>query len=206
VALSSRQSAAVAALSRIWRDVDVSALGDAAQLMWQAAGAADTPGRVIAAANQVLPRPEDAIAALWQAATTLREHRGDGHVAALVTTGITPCQSHLLKIGAGESETEPLRLSRGWPDEEWAAAADELNARGWTGPNGELTDAGNAARAEVETSTDLAAATPWQALGPGNTERLAELLGPLAAAVIDAGAFPSHNPVGLSEPREQRAF
>ena len=42
------------------------------------------------AANQALPRPAQPHLALWQAATTLREHRGDGHIAVLVARGVTP--------------------------------------------------------------------------------------------------------------------
>jgi hypothetical protein len=35
------------------------------------------------------------VTVLWQAATVLREHRGDGHVAALVVEGLDGCQAHV---------------------------------------------------------------------------------------------------------------
>ena len=43
---------------------------------------------------------------------TLREHRGDGHIAVLVARGIRPAEAHLLKSGAGDSdEADPQDCS-----------------------------------------------------------------------------------------------
>jgi hypothetical protein len=36
------------------------------------------------------------VARLWHAATLLREHRGDGHIAALVIGGIGGTEAHVL--------------------------------------------------------------------------------------------------------------
>lgn len=41
-------------------------------------------------ANRDLAQPEDPVARLWQLSTTLREHRGDGHVAAWTAEGFAP--------------------------------------------------------------------------------------------------------------------
>ncbi|MDQ4118140.1 MAG: hypothetical protein M3235_14440 [Actinomycetota bacterium] len=192
-ALEARASGAARALRRLWgSDVDVS---EAADLAWAASQAADDPGRVLGAANRAVPRPDDPVRALWQAATTLREHRGDGHVAVLVTRGIGPVQAHLLKLASGGIDPDMLRQSRRWSDEEWAAAGTRLRERGWLDADGRLTDAGTAERDEIERLTDAAAVAPWAAIGPQRTERLAELLEPLAAAV--AGELPPGNPVGL---------
>jgi hypothetical protein len=38
-----------------------------------------------------LPWPEDEWAQLWHAFSLLREHRGDGHLAALVGAASTAC-------------------------------------------------------------------------------------------------------------------
>ena len=38
---------------------------------------------------------------LWQATTVLREHRGDGHVAALVDAGLNGLEAHITFVGAG---------------------------------------------------------------------------------------------------------
>ena len=40
--------------------------------------------------------PSEPVARLWHAATLLREHRGDGHIAALVAAGIGGTEAHVL--------------------------------------------------------------------------------------------------------------
>ena len=57
---------------------------EAADLAGRAAGAVAPAGRPLAAANAGLPVPDAPHLALWQAVTTLREHRGDGHNVALL--------------------------------------------------------------------------------------------------------------------------
>lgn len=151
---------------------------------------------MLGAANQALDRPDEPHLALWQATTTLREHRGDGHIAALVSHGIGPVQAQLLKAAAGESDAGLLRAGRKWDDEAWREATESLRAQGWLDDEGNLTAAGRAAHEEVERLTDAAALSPWRGLGDRDTERLAELLAPLARAA--AGVIPAGNPVGLA--------
>ncbi|MFF9180116.1 MULTISPECIES: SCO6745 family protein [Streptomyces] len=201
--LAARADAMDAAMTELFgADVTGSAwFAEAADLAWAAASAADTAGRVLAAANQALDRPERPTARLWQAVTTLREHRGDGHVAALVSRRLGPVEAMLLKAAAGESDGALLRETRKWEQSDWAAAGDRLRARGLLAADGSLTAAGAAARAEVEALTDAAAEGPWAALGPDRTARLAALLDPLADAVEKAGLLPPGNPVGLTPRR-----
>src|SRR4051812_44718470 len=119
-ALAARLAGAGAALQRLWGPrLHSSQLRAAADILWEASQATDTAGRVLAAANRALPRPGPAHLALWQAATTLREHRGDGHNACLVTYGVDPAQAHLLKIAAGETDPTAPREGRNWPTEQW---------------------------------------------------------------------------------------
>ncbi|MET1075184.1 MAG: hypothetical protein ABWY11_21240, partial [Umezawaea sp.] len=63
--------------------------GRLADDLWSLASALPCDGRVLAAANQALPRPEAPLPRLWLATTILREPRGDGPVAALLTAGLT---------------------------------------------------------------------------------------------------------------------
>ena len=135
--------------------------------------------------------------ALWQAATTLREHRGDGHIAVLVARGVAPVASHLIKAAAGESDPEVLRTGRKFAEPAWAEGAAALRADGVLTADGQLTEAGRRLHAEIEDATDAAAAGPWHALGDAATTRLADLLAPLAAAVLDSGTLPQPNPVGF---------
>jgi helix-turn-helix protein len=198
-ALAARLDGAGAALRRLWGDdvVGAPATVEAAELAWRAAAAAGCAGRVLAAANQVLPRPPEPHLALWQAATTLREHRGDGHIAVLVARGITPVGSHLIKAAAGESDPEVLRTGRKFDEQAWDEGAAALRADGVLTADGQLTDAGGRLHAEIEDTTDAAADGPWRALGDAATNRLADLLAPLAAAVLDSGTLPQPNPVGF---------
>ncbi|KOV65537.1 hypothetical protein ADK64_14275 [Streptomyces sp. MMG1121] len=171
---------------------------EAADLAWEAAAAADTTGRVLAAANQALERPERATARLWQGLTTLREHRGDSHVAVLVGQGLGPVEAMVLKAAAGESDGAFLRETRKWEQPDWEAAGTRLRERGLLAADGSPTPAGAALRAEVEALTDAAAEGPWAALGADRGARLAALLEPLARAVEGSGLLPPGNPVGLT--------
>jgi hypothetical protein len=197
-AVEVRARAAGAALRSVVPDADVTA--ETADAVEAAATQAECAGRVLAAANAALPRRDDPHERLWQATTTLREHRGDGHVAALVAADVSPVESHLLKVAAGESPEESLRLGRAWDDDRWLAGSRRLRDRGWTDAAGALTDAGRAARADVERRTDRAASGPWEAIGEAATARVATLLRPFADAVAASGVVPFPNPVGLTWP------
>jgi hypothetical protein len=201
-AIDARSTATGDALRRVFasQGIDDDHVGRAADALEQAAAAVDVAGRVLAAANAALPPREDPYERLWQATATLREHRGDGHVAALVAADVTPVESHLLKIAAGETEEERLRLGRAWDDEQWAAGRGRLHDRGWADPAGDLTVEGRAARDELERRTDVSASAPWRALGQQRTTEVAALLRPLAHAVADSGTVPFPNPVGLGWP------
>jgi hypothetical protein len=140
--------------------------------------------------------------ALWQATTTLREHRGDGHIAVLLARGVSPVQAHLIKAAAGEADPTVLRESRRWSADAWRNAVKELSATGWLDVAAHLTPAGAAQHDEIEAATDRAAMQPWRALGEPATARLAELVTPLAAAVVGSGILPTSNPVGLTAHRQ----
>ncbi|MGW2746480.1 SCO6745 family protein [Streptomyces sp. NPDC001450] len=204
--LAARWEAMDAAMTRLFGpDVTGSTeLAEAADLAWEAAAAADVPGRVLAAANQALERPERATVRLWQALTTLREHRGDGHVAVLVGLGLGPVEAMVLKAAAGESDGVFLRETRRWEPADWAAAEAALRERGFLAEDGSLTRAGVAGRAHIETRTDEAAERPWTALGTERSARLAELLEPLARTVEVSGLLPPGNPVGLTRRESAR--
>jgi len=170
-------------------------LTEAAALLREAAEAIDILGRPLGAANAALPWPEDPVDVLWHATTILREHRGDGHVAALLVEGLDGCESLALRT-AIDIERAVLQLARGWTDEEWDAATARLIERGWLDAQGRPTDTALAARKRIEAVTDRLASGPWHALGPERTARLARLLEPFARAASAALPFP--NPIGTT--------
>lgn len=190
-ALRARQDGAVAALRTVLGTDSPDGLAEIVTDLEAAVACLDPAGRVLGAANAALPTPDHPLARLWQAATTLREHRGDGHIATLVAAGVDGCEALAWRDardgGTGERE------HRGWTDEQWAAARARLADRGWLAADGSLTEVGREERAAVERATDRAAAAPWRGLGARRTARLAERLAPLTSA---AGALlPPMHPI-----------
>jgi hypothetical protein len=198
-ALAARLDGARAALAAVLPDPPDGHLAEAAALLRRAAEAAGTDGfagRALAAANADLPWPDDPLGTLWQAATVLREHRGDGHVAALLVAGLDGAESLVWRASL-DSSRDLLQPARGWTDQQWEAAAARLSARGWLA-DGVATDAAHATHDAVERDTDALASEPWRALGPAATAQLAEFLVPVAEAARRLLPYPS--PIGLPQP------
>jgi hypothetical protein len=195
-ALAVREAGAVSALSRVLGDLKEAA-GSAADMLAVAAAGVDCSGRVLAAANAALPVPSGPIARLWHAATVLREHRGDGHFAALLAADVDGCESNVLRA-AFDLPRETIQPLRGWTDGQWDAAVGRLAGRGMIGNDGAATPAGTELRASVEATTDAAAARPW--LDHEFTADLADVLFPIARAC--SAELPALNPVGVPMPKE----
>ena len=201
VALDARLAGVDAAVRRVLGDAWPGSpeAAEAAELAGVAAAGVDRPGRVLAAANAGLPSPDEPHLSLWQSLTTLREHRGDGHVVALLQREVDGVAAHVLAAAAGRSTREWLLRARGWDDAAWDDAVDRLTGRGWL-DDGELTAEGLAMIAAIEADTDRLALAPWRALGDAGCDRLAELLAPVRRAVVAAGEWPDHNPIGALDP------
>jgi len=178
--------------------VDSTELAEAAALARRAVEAVDLAGRPLAAAVAALQWPEAPHLQLWHAATVLREHRGDGHVAALLVAGLDPVESLVSFAAIGAASVERFE-SRGWSAGEWAAGRRRLSARGLVDEEGTATEAGRAVRRRVEDDTDRLAAVPWRTLGPDATGRLAELLGEFWVAVLSSGLLPSETTLGIGK-------
>lgn len=198
-ALRVREDGAVASLADLFEKAgtDTDLVAEAVALLDDALGYLDHSGRALGGANAALPQPDRPLARLWHATTVLREHRGDGHIAAAVTEGIDGCEVLVLRSTLDGTDGSMQRL-RGWTTEEWAAAQGRLADRGWLTAQGAITDAGRAVYQRVEDVTNRLAAAPWQGLGAERLERLVTCLTPLARATAAVMPFP--NPVGLSAP------
>src|SRR6266567_71482 len=177
--------------------VSSAAVAKAAELASMAARATATAGRPLAAANSALPWPTQPHLRLWQAATILREARGDGHVASLVVAGLSPCEALVTASAAGGPPAELLRERRKWSQAEWDESVARLRSRGWLDERGALTDAGAAGRAAVERRTDELMKPTWDALGAEQAARLESLLLPIRTEIVAAGGLPVPNPLGL---------
>ncbi|MDT0276508.1 SCO6745 family protein [Blastococcus goldschmidtiae] len=200
-ALDARVAGVDAAVSRVLGEewTGSGAAIEAMELAATAAAAVDHPGRPLAAANSAVAVAGEPHLVLWQALTTLREHRGDGHTVALVAREVDGVQAHVLAAAAGRSDRAWLQKARGWDDAAWDGAATRLTDRGWLAGDG-LTAEGLAMVTSIEADTDRLALGPWRALGAPGCDRLAELLRPVRRAVVAAGLWPAGNPIGVPEP------
>lgn len=188
-ASAARQRGSVAALRRLLGDLaDPAGVARAADLLVKAGTSGSTEGRALYAAVMTLPIPTEPLARLWHGANLLREHRGDGHVAALVTAGIGRTEAHVLHaLSEGMPANEFGRVSH-LPATHLAAVIDGMRTRGLVGTDGWLTDAGRKTKARVEAMTDELAAPAYDVLDPEEREKLIEDLEPLAARLLDAGS------------------
>ena len=189
IALAARERGSVAALRRILDDLaDAPTLARAAKLATKAATGAPTEGRVIYAALRALPVPEEPVARLWHAATLLREHRGDGHIAALVAEGIGGTEAHVLHALSEGIPAEKFGRVHHLPAVRLAAVVDRMRARGLIEASGWLSDAGLQSKERIESLTDDLAAPAYDSLTPSELDQLIADLEPISAALGAAGS------------------
>lgn len=195
--LAARLRAVDKAIRALPGDLPASAeVAEAASIAREAAEAARHAGRPLSAANADLPWSDDPHLVLWQALTILRENRGDGHIAALLTSDLDACEALVSFAAVGAASTEAF-ASRGWTEMEWATAGERLTARGWITGEGHITDQGRDGRNRIELLTDQLALRPWSTLGAEKAERLTQVTMPLLVAVLESGRFPSENTLGI---------
>jgi hypothetical protein len=196
--IARRWTAAAQTLRRVATDEQLAAACGALEDLAVVASAAQIDGRPLYAANRVLRLPDEPVAALWQLTTTLREQRGDAHVAALRAHAISGLHAHILHAAAHATDAAVLRDNRGWTATEWTDSKRVLADRNLLRADGSLTDYGRALHHQVEADTDLAATEPFA--GPAGQQMMSGLISalePLASAVWHSGLLPYPNPMGL---------
>lgn len=175
---AARLGGATAALRRLVGAEHTSTIAAAADLTGRCVQSLPLPGRPMAAAQAGLARPGDPLAALWHDCTVLREHRADGHLAAVAVAGLEWPDPHLLQ---GAQVDVRQQEYRGWDDDAWQRAAERTRGR----------DLG-----EVEKLTDELSAPAFDPLDAAELNELAELLAPLAR--LTSGQIPYPNAMALS--------
>ncbi|MFK0252547.1 hypothetical protein [Streptomyces sp. NPDC090445] len=194
-AVAARLRAADRTLRRLLGDDTVAspAMAEAADLALRATEACTRHARPLYAAHADLPVPEEPHLRLWHATTLLREHRGDGHVAALLLAGLDPLEALVTHSATGRGmNAKWIKAVRGWEQEDIDDAAARLRARGLLDTEGDLTAEGTAVRERLEDETDRLDAAPYEHLGAEGLARLTELGGGFVAKAVSAGAFPSN--------------
>ncbi len=192
--LAARLRAVDTTLRRLLGDEAVASpeMAEAARLALRATEACSPSGRPLYAAHAALAVPDEPHLAYWHAATLLREHRGDGHLAALLDAELDPVEALVSHTATGKSMTPTWNLNtRGWTRDDWDAAVERLRGRGLVAADGELTESGVALRKAIEERTDRLDRAPYEHLGAADVERLTELGTVFAGAALQAGAFPA---------------
>jgi hypothetical protein len=186
-AIAARQTGCVRALRRILGQlVDAPAFARAADLLLEAATNAPVGGRPMYAALRAIPIPDEAVAGLFHAASLLREHRGDGHIAALMIEGVGGLEAHVLLALDMGMPAEKFGRIHHLPAPQLAAVIDGMRDRGLIGADGWLSEAGLAVKQRVESLTDDLAAKPYERLEPGELDELMAALEPLANRLLAA--------------------
>ncbi|WP_329381151.1 hypothetical protein OG625_16735 [Streptomyces sp. NBC_01351] len=191
-AVLARQSAAGTALERLLGadTVESPELAHAAKLAAEAAAGCAFPGRPLYAANAALEQPETPHIALWHAATMLREHRGDGHIAVLGYFELTGVEALVIDCASKHGMAKEIVMpQRGWVEADWSAARERLLARDLVDADGALTARGAALRDEVERETDRLDRAPYAALSGTDVETLATYVHGLVNTAARSGAF-----------------
>ncbi|GAB2573712.1 SCO6745 family protein [Kribbella endophytica] len=188
--LAARERGCVRALRAILGDLaDSPVIARAAELFTRAAFSAPVEGRMLYAGLRSLPVPEEPVARLWHAATLLREHRGDGHLAALVAAGISGQESHVLQALLFDMKPRDFGRLDPLTDEQLEAVIDGLRTRGLVDDEGWFTPAGRKLRTEIEDLTDELAAPAYTCLAPHEIEELTTTLAPLVQKIVAARPF-----------------
>ncbi|MEU5432695.1 hypothetical protein AB0G73_04885 [Streptomyces sp. NPDC020719] len=192
--LAARLRAADSTLRRLLGEEAVASdeMAEAARLALRAAEGCTRHARPLYAAHADLPVPEEPHLAYWHAATLLREHRGDGHLMALLDAGLDPLEALVSHTATGKGMAPRWILgTRGWRRADWDAAVARLCERGLLDADGELTGAGTALREDVEDRTDRLDLAPYELLGEAGVTRLTELAKGFLMTALAAGAFPA---------------
>ncbi|GGF30978.1 SCO6745 family protein [Subtercola lobariae] len=195
IVLEARARGAENALCAVTPDDDL--VARAAAALASIAARVDTAGRPLAAANAALPPGDNPYRSLWQSTATLREHRGDGHIIALVTEQLAGLPSIVLR-SAIDHDPATMQRSRGWSDDEWMHEHSALQARGLIAADGRATPEGIAAVARAEALTNRLAAAPWEASHSAELLHVASTLAPIAAAC--RALIPDPNPLAMLQP------
>lgn len=184
--LAARRVGAEAQLQRLLGDptADVTR---ATALLFELTDGVDPSGRMLYSGLSVLERPESPWGALWRAADLVREHRGDGHIAAWIphldSTEIT-----VLTELAWRIPPRSYVYTRGWSEADVDAACARLQDRGLVDGDS-FTAEGRELRGAIERETDWAERELVERLGD-RADELFGLLEPWSKAIVAGGGYP----------------
>jgi hypothetical protein len=193
--LDARHRGAIAALHRQLGNADTSR---AVAILRPVMEGSDYAGRMLFSGLRSLPFPGDPLGALWRVCDLVREHRGDGHIAAWVGAGCDPVEIGLLTELYWGLQPGTYIRSRAWSKEQIDAALDRLQDKGLV-RDGAFTDEGRAFRRDIERATDAMEQSVVRPLGD-RADELLSILEPWTKAIIDQGGYPVDPSRIMSQP------
>jgi hypothetical protein len=188
--LESRQAGGADGLAAAARSIDVSTVEALGGRLSAALAGLDGAARPLFSGLRSLPVPADPHGQLWRGAELVREHRGDGHLAACVAAGLDAAEMNVLTELWLDYPLGEYSATRGFPPGRLDEAATALRRRGWLDDRNSLTPAGRVARESIEAATDASQAGLMTALG-GDVEAVISWANTVGAAVLEAHAAPA---------------
>lgn len=184
--LSARADGGAGGVAAISSDDECADIADA---LITATDGLDGLGRPLFSGLRALPVPASPAGRLWRAAELVREHRGDGHLAALAVSGLSAAEANVLTERWLGFDVGAYSATRGFGPDPLAGAVASLEERGWMAGH-DLTTAGRRARDEIESMTDDSQADLVVALGDA-LDGLVERCAAISGRLIEARSFPA---------------
>ena len=195
--LVARQTGAVTGLAASTGSIDPLVIETVGSRLLEGLSEIDGTGRPLFSGLRALPVPSDPHGRLWRGAELVREHRGDGHLAACVAAGLNAPEMNILtELWLGFPFGEYSR-TRGFSGNRLAEASVSLQNRGWLKEENTLTTAGRTARAAIELATDES----QQAL----IEELGDEVGPVISSATSIGSAILAARAAPADPRKRAA-
>ena len=94
--VAARTESTIESLHDVLGDADVAPIAERLAGAVRSVATANVAGRPLFAGLAGQPWPEDPFGRLWRACELLREHRGDGHVAACIAAGLGPVTMNVI--------------------------------------------------------------------------------------------------------------
>ena len=186
-AIAARRLGCANALRRILGEqVNSADFARATDLLLKAGEMARWAGRPMHAALCAVDPPADVAERMFHAASLVREHRGDGHIVALMAEGIGGLECHVL--AALDMGIVPEKFGRihHLPAEQLNALIEGVRERGLIADDGGFSERGRAVKQRIEDLTDDLAAEPYERLAPDELAELIRLLEPIADLIRNA--------------------
>ena len=150
--LEARQAGGAVGLAAATGAIDLSTVETLGRGCWPPWPAWTVPPARCSVASAHCRCPSDPHGRLWRAAELVREHRGDGHLAACLAAGLDAAEMNVLTELWLDYPLGEYSTTRGFPTERVSEAAGALQRRGWLDAEYSLTTDGRAARESIEWS------------------------------------------------------